>query len=180
MSNDSTAPGYLTPVNDGPTYDEALERQISRWVRGVTGMDKNSVYPRWTDPQPQIPKNGTTWCAFGITGIQEDYNPAYVQAEENTEQWSHETISLILCFYGPQGLAAATRFRDGLLVAQNNDELNRVGLTFLQQGRLLNLPELINNQWVRRYDISVDLRRKIIRQYGIKSLVDVPVQFFGD
>ncbi|MCZ9335424.1 hypothetical protein O9Y75_25760, partial [Klebsiella pneumoniae] len=27
---------------------------------------------------------------------------------------------------------------------------------------------------------SVDLRRKIIRQYGIQSLVDAPVQFFGD
>ena len=39
-------------------------------------------------------------------------------------------------------------------------------------------PELINNQWVRRYDISVDLRRKIIRQYGIQSLVDAPVQFW--
>ena len=89
-------------------------------------------------------------------------------------------MSLILCFYGPQALATATRFRDGLLVSQNNDELNRSGLTFLQMGRILNLPELINNQWVRRYDISVDLRRKIIRQYGIQSLVDAPVQFFGD
>ena len=89
-------------------------------------------------------------------------------------------MSLILCFYGPQGLAMATRFRDGLLVSQNNDELNRSGLTLLQMGRILNLPELINNQWVRRYDISVDLRRKIIRQYGIQSLVDAPVQYFGE
>jgi hypothetical protein len=63
-----------------------------------------------------------------------------VQGEESTEQWSHETVSLILCFYGPQGLAMATRFRDGLLVDQNNDELNRSGLTFLQHGRILNLP----------------------------------------
>ncbi|MCE0438686.1 hypothetical protein LVW23_24720 [Klebsiella pneumoniae] len=149
-------------------------------MRGVTGLAATLVYPRWTDPQKQIPKNGTTWCAFGVTGIQEDFNPAYVQGEENTDQWSHETISLILCFYGPQGLATATRFRDGLLVAQNNEELNRSGLTFMQQGRILNLPELINNQWVRRYDISVDLRRKITRQYGIQSLVDAPVQFFGD
>lgn len=180
MSNDSTTAGYLTPVGDSPPYDEDLERLISRWIRGVTGLAATLVYPRWTDPQKQIPKNGTTWCAFGITGIQEDFNPAYVQGEENTEQWSHETVSLILCFYGPQGLAMATRFRDGLLVSQNNDELNRSGLTFLQHGRILNLPELINNQWVRRYDISVDLRRKIIRQYGIQSLVEAPVIFFGD
>lgn len=180
MSDDSTTAGYLTPSGEQPAYDTDLERLISRWIRGVTGLDVSLIYPRWTDPQLTIPKNGTTWCAFGVTGIQEDFNPAYVQGEEIAEQWSHETISLILCFYGPQGLAAATRFRDGMLVPQNNDTLKQSGLTFLQQGRILNLPELINNQWVRRYDISVDLRRKIIRTYGIQSLAAAPVQFFGE
>ncbi|WP_428848012.1 phage neck terminator protein [Serratia marcescens] len=180
MSNDSTTPGYLTPVSDGPTYDEALERQISRWIRGVTGMEKDNVYPRWTDPQPQIPKNGTTWCAFGITGVQEDANPAYIQGAENAEQWSHETIDILVCFYGPQGMTVATRFRDGLFVSQNNDELKNNDLTLLDCGRIFNLPELINNQWVRRYDIAVRLRRKVIREYGIKSLVEAPVQFFGE
>jgi hypothetical protein len=139
LSNDSTTAGYLTPVGDSPPYDEDLERLISRWIRGVTGLDATLVYPRWTDPQKQIPKNGTTWCAFGITGIQEDFNPLMCRAKR-TPNSGHETVSLILCFYGPQGLATATRFRDGLLVAQNNDELNRSGLTFLQHGRILNLP----------------------------------------
>lgn len=180
MSNDSTTAGYLTPVGNSPPYDEDLERLISRWVRGVTGLAATLVYPRWTDPQQAIPKNGTTWCAFGITGIQEDSNPAYLQGAKSAEQWSHETVSLITCFYGPAGLAMATQFRDGMLVAQNNDELNRAGLTLMQQGRILNLPELINNQWVRRYDLSVDLRRKIIREYGIKTLASAPVQYFGD
>lgn len=180
MSNDSTTAGYLTPAGAGPAYDEELEREISRWIRGLTGLPAKLVYPRWTDPQQAIPKNGTTWCAYGISGIQEDFNPAYLQGAESAEQWSHETVSLIVCFYGPAGLAAATQFRDGMLVAQNNDELNRAGLTFMQQGRILNLPELINNQWVRRYDLSVDLRRKIIREYGIKTLASAPVQYFGD
>lgn len=180
MNNDSTAPGYLTPAGAGPAYDEGLEREISRWIRGLTGLPAKLVYPRWTDPQQAIPKNGTTWCAFGVTGIQEDFNPAYMQGAESAEQWSHETVSVIVCFYGPAGLTAATQFRDGMLLAQNNDELNRAGLTFMQQGRILNLPELINNQWVRRYDLSVDLRRKIIREYGIKTLASAPVTFFGE
>ncbi|MDS0781335.1 hypothetical protein OSC13_25850, partial [Serratia marcescens] len=91
-------------------------------------MDAGDVYPRWTDPQPQIPKNGTTWCAFGITGVQEDANPAYIQGAENAEQWSHETIDILICFYGPQGMTVATRFRDGLFVSQNNDELKNSDL----------------------------------------------------
>ncbi|MMZ56972.1 hypothetical protein D1872_188850 [compost metagenome] len=180
MSNDSTTPGYLTPNGNGPAYDEELERLLSRWVRGVTGLDKNVVYPRWTDPQIQIPKNGTTWCAFGITGVQEDTNPAYIQGDESAEQWSHETVDILCCFYGPRGMSVVTQFRDGLFVSQNNDELKKIGLTLLDCGRIFNLPELINNQWVRRYDIAVRLRRKVVREYGIKSLVEAPVQFFGE
>lgn len=180
MSNDSTTPGYLTPTGSGPAYDEELERLLSRWIRGLTGLDKNVVYPRWTDPQIQIPKNGTTWCAFGITGVQEDANPAYIQGDERSEQWSHETVDILCCFYGPRGMSVVTQFRDGLFVSQNNDELKAIGLTLLDCGRIFNLPELINNQWVRRYDIAVRLRRKVIREYGIKSLVEAPVQFFGE
>nr|WP_261279343.1 hypothetical protein [Serratia liquefaciens] len=146
----------------------------------MTGLDKNVVYPRWTDPQIQIPKNGTTWCAFGITGVQEDANPAYIQGDESSEQWSHETVDILCCFYGPRGMSVVTQFRDGLFVSQNNDELKAIGLTLLDCGRIFNLPELINNQWVRRYDIAVRLRRKVIREYGIKSLVEAPVQFFGE
>jgi hypothetical protein len=37
---------------------------------------------------------------------------------------------------------------------------------------VLNLPELINNQWVRRYDLSVQLRRKVIRTYDIKTVIE--------
>ncbi|WP_438271916.1 phage neck terminator protein [Serratia quinivorans] len=180
MSNDSTTPGYLTPTGSGPAYDEELERLLSRWIRGLTGLDKNVVYPRWTDPQIQIPKNGTTWCAFGITGVQEDANPAYIQGDESSEQWSHETVDILCCFYGPRGMSVVTQFRDGLFVSQNNDELKAIGLTLLDCGRIFNLPELINNQWVRRYDIAVRLRRKVVREYGIKSLVEAPVQFFGE
>lgn len=46
--------------------------------------------------------------------------------------------------------------------------------------RIIPAPELINNQWVRRYDVTVDLHRKTVREYGIKSLLSAPVQFFGE
>ncbi|MBK5145847.1 hypothetical protein I2494_19450 [Budviciaceae bacterium BWR-B9] len=182
MSNDSTSAGYLTPTGIEPTYDEALEREISRWIRGVTGLEVNKVFPRWTETQPKIPNSGVTWCEFGITAIPQDYSPAHVQNDsEHSEQWSHESISVICCFYGPSGQRTATLFRDGMAVAQNNEELNvTAGLTLLECGRIISVPELINNTWVRRYDITVTLRRKTIREYNIKSLVDSPVKIFGE
>ena len=112
--------------------------------------------------------------------MQEDANPAYIQGDESAAQWSHETVDTLCCFYGPRGMSVATQFRDGLFVSQNNDELKAIGLTLLDCGRIFNLPELINNQWVRRYDIAVRLRRKVIREYDIKSLVDASVKFFGE
>lgn len=180
MSNDSTTAGYLTPDGNDPDYGEGLEGEISRWIQGLTGLAAERVFPLWREPQPETPPDGTTWCTFGITRIRGDASPAGLQGSESAEQWSHETLSLLVRFCGPAGLATAARFRDGMRVTQNNDELNRTGLTLIQQGQILSQPESINNQWVRRYDMRVDLRRKIIRQYGIKTLVQAPVQFFGD
>ena len=66
----------------------------------------------------------------------------------------------------------AARFREGIFVEQNADVLRRdAGLSLLDAGTIFNLPELINNQWVRRYDITVTLSRKNTRTYNIKSIL---------
>ncbi|BDH45756.1 bacteriophage protein [Salmonella enterica subsp. enterica serovar Choleraesuis] len=180
-ANTSDQAGYLAPVDTSPAYDEALEREISRWIRAVSGLPDKMAIPRWTDPQPQIPAQGTNWCGFGIVDIQADDTPAIVSAGADADQqWRHETIVVLCCFYGPAGQATVTQFRDGLMVAQNNAELNRTTLTYLDCSRITPAPELINNQWVRRYDINVTLRRKTVRSYGIRSLASAPVKFFGE
>lgn len=179
--NDSTQPGYLTPTGPAPLYDQALEREISRWIRGVSGLPDGMAIPRFTDPQPTIPVLGTNWCGFGITDFQDGANPDLVTKDDDTEsQQQFETLVVLCCFYGPGGQAYAKTFRSGLFVQQNNAELNRVGLTLGEAGRIIPAPELINNQWQRRYDLSVTLRRKAVREYGIKSLLSAPVQFFGE
>ncbi|WP_312058774.1 phage neck terminator protein [Pantoea septica] len=176
MSNDSTAAGYITPAGDGPAYDEALERQISRWIRGDSGLPAERVFPRWTDPQSSIPAKNITWCAFGITTAPLPGMPANIQiSDSESEQWAWEQLTVICCFYGPGGAGLATAFRAGLFIEQNNTGLNRDGLSLVEAGTIYNLPELINNQWVRRYDITVTLSRKTIRTYNIKSIVDANV-----
>lgn len=173
MSNDSTTPGYLTPVGDMPKYDKELEREISRWIRGVSGLPVEVVFPRWTDPQRKIPKNDTTWCDFGITTIPQPLSQADVQiSDAESQQWTWEKVTVICCFYGPDGGSTASTFRSGIFVEQNNAELNRTGLSLVEAGTIYNLPELINNQWVRRYDLTVTLNRKNVRTYNIKSIVD--------
>lgn len=182
LSNDSTTPGYLTPVGDSPLYDQELERQISRWIVGVSGLNAKMVFPRWTDPQSQIPQNGTTWCGFGVTTMPRGGTPANVQdGDDQSEQWTWEQVTVICCFYGPQGASVAARFREGISLDQNAATLRSdTGMSLVDFGTLYNLPELINNQWVRRYDLTVTLSRKNIRTYNVKSLVEGPVSIFGE
>lgn len=181
MSNSSTSPGYLTPVSVPQAYDEALERELSQWVRALSGLSARMVRPRWTPTQAAVPAADVNWCGFGITSISADDSPAFVrQTDDSNRMWRHEVIETLASFYGPASQSVATLFRDGLTVEQNNATLNDNGLSLADYSELIAFPELINNQWVRRYDITVRLRRKVIREYGIKSILSAPVQFFGD
>lgn len=74
----------------------------------------------------------------------------------------------------------ATRFRDGIMLSQNNVELNKFNLTLGSHSQIRAFPELINNQWVNRFDFTVHLRRKVVRRYYIKSVKDADVTFFGE
>ncbi|WP_422615496.1 phage neck terminator protein [Photorhabdus luminescens] len=181
MSNGSDKAGWLTPVTSGPEYDDELERILSRWVIGVSGLSDDKVRSRWTSAQlPPLPADDD-WCDFVITDFVADALPAFEnQTDEGTKLWRHEEIVCLISFYGPNSQRYGARFRDGLAVSQNNDELERFGLSVNKLSRLTSLPELINNQKVRRYDMTITLRRKVVREYGVKSLVEAPVKFLGD
>ncbi|MBD2782536.1 phage neck terminator protein [Xenorhabdus szentirmaii] len=178
--NTSERAGWLTPDSE-PVYDEALERLLSQWLRGVSGLPNGMVRPRWTPVQATQPPADADWCGFGVVEIPADDNPAYAnQTDQSGELWRHEEFDCSASFYGPRSQWYASRFRDGLGLSQNNAELNQLGLSVVKHSRIVSFPELINNQWVRRYDITVTLRRKVVRLYGVKSLMDAPIKFFGD
>lgn len=61
---------------------------------------------------------------------------------------------VLCCFYDIAGQSYVKTFRSGLFVSQNNAELSLAGMTLGDFGRIIPPPELINNQWQRRYDLS--------------------------
>ncbi|AXG48056.1 hypothetical protein GPY51_13680 [Photorhabdus laumondii subsp. laumondii] len=181
MSNGSDKAGWLTPVTLGPEYDDELEHILSRWLGGVSGLPDDKVHSQWTSAQlPQLPADDDG-CDFVITDFISDASPAFEnQTDEGTKLWRHEEIVCLISFYGPNSQRYGACFRDGVAVSQNNDELERFGLSVDKLSRLTSLPELINNQRGRRYDMTITLRRKVVREYGVKSLVEAPVKFLGD
>nr|WP_318381251.1 hypothetical protein [uncultured Enterobacter sp.] len=179
--NDTTKAGYLTPTGAPPPYDDALEEQIRQWISGVSGLPATAIFRRFTDEQPNAPVLDALGCGFSITDFGQTPDPVYVQHDENSDyQWHFETLVVQCCFYGPSGQFYAKQFKAGLGVAQNNAELNRTGLTLGDAGDITPTPECINEQWQRRYDLSVTLHRKVEREYGIKSILFAPTHFFGE
>ncbi|SPP31657.1 hypothetical protein ARAF_0799 [Arsenophonus endosymbiont of Aleurodicus floccissimus] len=102
------------------------------------------------------------------------------QNDEYTELWQHETLTCIASFYGKNDMVYVARFRDGIMLSQNNAELNKSNLTLGSYSQINAFLELINNQWVNRFDIIVHLRRKVVCRYHIKSVTDAHVTFFRD
>lgn len=183
MSNDSTQAGWLTPIVDDTDYDEALERNLSRWISAVSGLPGDMMFPRWQtqDKTRTWPDAYANWCSFGVLSITPDDNPALTNTTDTgTEEWQHETLECLISFYGPKGQRYSLQFKGGIAIPQNNNQLNDLNLSLGDSSRIISAPEFISEQWIRRYDITVRLRRKVIREYGIKSLVEAPVKFFGE
>ncbi|HFU8039873.1 TPA: hypothetical protein ACH7EQ_005067, partial [Escherichia coli] len=153
-NNTSTERGWLIPTSGDPDYDEALDRLLSQWMRNVSGLSAGMVRPRWQKEQPPLLPAETNWCAFGVIGWSGDDSPAFTrQTDDGSQLWRHETIECMASFYGPAGMVYASRFRDGISVPQNNAALNALGLSLGDYTGLTPFPELINQQWVRRYDM---------------------------
>lgn len=180
-NNTSTESGWLTPTNSDPVYDDALDQLLSEWICNVSGLSAEQVGTRWTKDNLPILSAENNGCMFGITGCSAEGSPVFTcQTDEDTQFWRHERLECMASFYGPEGMSFAARFRDGTAVPQNNAELNGRGLVLENCSGLTLFSELINQQWVRRYDMTIHLRRKVIRKFGIKSLVEAPVTFLGE
>ncbi|OMQ22271.1 phage neck terminator protein [Serratia oryzae] len=172
---------YLRPISSSQQDDIELERILSRWVRGVSGLPPKYVLLEWTAEQPHQPLASEDWCSLGILKFQANDNPAFThQTDDSVQLWRNELIEIVVSFYGPHGQLLATQFRDGVAIAQNREALNQAGLAFSASGAIVSAHELKNNQWVRRYDQRLTLQRKVVREYAIHSILEAPTHFFGE
>lgn len=188
MGNTSSTGGYLTPDDSLlPEEDLALEDIFQQTIVGLTGLPGRLVRPMWQPVMPKIPEPGVTWCAFGISTDDPDANPVVTNLPDANEGnggvslQRHEHIKLQCTFHGPHGQAMATRARDGLAISQNNSMLQvHYSIGLISTGQIINIPELINQQWVRRYDFFARFRRKVTRSYPVFNLLSAPINIQRD
>lgn len=165
----SATGGYLQPVA-APIGDNALARVMHGLIAGVTGLSGSMVRKKWQRNMPAIPANGIDWCAFAIANV-EAYNTYQVQIVSGNDtamrQSQYEAFDLECSFYGDNCQQYAAMLRDGLHVAQNREAMYLAGIAVRGGTVIVHVPELINDQWQDRCDITIAMARDTSAQYDV-------------
>lgn len=172
--NTSATGGYLLPDGGTVSNDQDLEDIFQVFIKGVTGIAGAMVRPRFqTIPLPS-PEVGVDWVAFGIKSQRQDDSPYFDQHENDATTIRHEKIEVALSFYGTQGQHFAKLFVDGTAIPQNIDQLKPHKIKFIGVSEVLTAPDLLNEQYVHRFDTTATFTRKTERIYAIQSFLGLP------
>lgn len=175
MGNTSATGGYLTPADPAlPQEDAELDALFQKAVVGITGLQGKYVRPLWQPNPPKQPEPSVSWAAISVTQIIPDASPFIEhdptgQGSENLTR--HEDIEVFCTFYGPQAQRNAALLRDGVGLPQNIEALASQQIKFVDAGEVRPAPDLVNQQWVKRYDLKLRFRRKVTRSYGVLNIV---------
>lgn len=168
----------------------APENVIRKWMADITGLPLHRVVRRWLPRPGTRPGIDEDWIAVGVERVQTHGTP-YQRGRkgqpEDAESGDvvrevHQTLHCIASFYGPNAAQIVDDFRDAAQLFQTNAALQAQGLTL--QGiaeDALQLPDLLGEQWVPRFDITFKLGRKVTRTYGVRDLVKVgPIEIITE
>lgn len=168
----------------------APENVIRKWMADITGLPLHRVVRRWLPRPGTRPGIDEDWIAVGVERVQTHGTP-YQRGRkgqpEDAESGDvvrevHQTLHCIASFYGPNAAQIVDDFRDAAQLFQTNDSLKALGLTL--QGiaeDALQLPDLLGEQWVPRFDITFKLGRKVSRTYGVRDIVKVgPIEIITE
>jgi hypothetical protein len=178
--NTSATGGYLVPaVASPPLEDDALDTLLQNMIAGISGLQGAMVRPRWQPTVPKQPEPGVNWCAFGVMSQQNDAGPALQHdpaGQGNDVYIRHQDLTVLCSFYGPGAKGLAQALADGLTIPQNNEAIGAQGMRFVDAEVIRAVPDLVNQQWIRRYDLNIRMRRKIQRTYPVLNLLSATVQ----
>lgn len=179
MPNTSATGGYLIPTNI-VLDNNLLKRFMHDVIVGVTGLDNTVVRPAYQENAPPILDIDVDWCAFLIKNRRTEAMPWLVQGNSDATLATNELFDVMVSFYGPNSSGYAAILRDGLEIPQNSDVLVSAGIAVLGSEALQYLPELVNDRWYERTDITINMNRNLSRTYAILSLLGATGTLYFD
>lgn len=172
MSNTSATGGYIRQTS-GPVDNLDFRRFIGTVLVGISGFAPELVRPAWQQNPAPIPGIDTDWMAFGQTARRIDFDAYQTEntAGTLTTQTRNEEVDFLLTFYGPNCLGLASELRDAADITQNQEALYLAGMAIVDFTDITHAPELVNERWFDRCDMTMTIRREIRREYRILNFV---------
>lgn len=182
--NTSSTGGYLLPTaSPAPLEGAELEDFFHDVIARVTGLDPTLVRPRWQPTPPDIPDKGTVWIAFGF--VDESSNTYAFVGEIVTDSGvaaqlqNQEQFGVLCSVYGTGAGSDAKKvakiLRDGLQIEQNREPLFQQGMGLVEVTAPTPAPVLIQQDWLYRLDMTIRVRRAVVRQYRVLTIESAEV-----
>ena len=172
MSTSATG-GYTQPsFTQGNPKSLTLTQFIQTMFAGLAGLNGMLVRPKWQPEPPQMPDIATNWLAFGIASSASDFN-AYIGMNTvgQTQFQRQEQIEVQVSIYGPAALDIVELIRDGFQIPQNQAGMLSANMGLVEVTKALHIPELINERFFNRYEMTVVLNRQVQRLYPILNFL---------
>lgn len=184
MENTSATGGYLMPGGPAPpTGDSVLDGVLQTVLTGITGLPGDLVRLLWQASPTETPPSGTDWCAFGVLSVTQNASPVITHdgAGDGVDVYRrHMDIEVLVSFYGPNARLYGQILSDGMYVPQNSEAMRTVQMAFISASALTAAPELLNQQWIRRYDLTILLRRQVVSTYQVLNILSAGIQTSTD
>jgi len=183
MPNTSATAKLVTQLSSQALYGDDLARYLQQWTAGLIGIDSELVRPRWQGEPPNIPPEGTDWCAIGVVEYEEVFGRTVIdQTDTNNRLVGYEVLTILSSFYGPKSDYYAALFGENTLQPQNKEQFKKVGMAVVGIGKKTNTNELIKQRWMKRVDYRFRVNRVIDNTYPIMAIdsVGIDVAFRAD
>jgi len=179
-SNTSATGGYILEVPPHPPTGRDVTLALQQAVVNLTGLPGTLVRPRWQISPPAQPPAEVSWAAIGTTHLEADDYPVIIHDGSAQlvgapgpgvdRMQRHVSVTIVVTFYGPEAEDLAGAFRDAMYVQQNWEPLHILGLNMREVHDLARAPELVNQQWIDRIDIRLEMRGQLNRVYPVLNI----------
>lgn len=148
-----------------------LEPLLQTVIVGVTALPGALVRPSWQPDPPLRPARTTDWCGFRVANLTADDDSVLTTQGATGRLDRNESGEWAVSMYGPGCQAMCGVLRDGLQIPQNREAMRAQGVVIVRSERIVHVPELINDVWFDRADITFQIAREVRRAYSILSFV---------